>query len=391
MGRYWCDIDANGISGPDFPTILANLTADYLSAFGSDVYLGADTQDGQWIGIQALGYANSCAAQIAVFNAMRPGYAQGKGLSSIVKINGITRKVPTLSTVVLTIVGKANITITNGQVTDNNQNTWVLPASVDIPSSGTVDVTAACSTLGAVTAAIGTVVTIKTPTYGWQTVTNAAVAIPGQPVETDGQLRQRQGTSVSQPSVTIFEGIVSNLLNTNGVTRVTAYENNTNSALSNGLVARTLWFIVEGGASADILNAIAIKIPPARPTAGAQSGTSVSPNGSTRVLAWDIATPAAIAVNLTVKQQTGWSNTTIAQIQAAVSAYINTIPGNSAVVGFLDLIVPAKLENTPQFNTFRPTAIQINKNAGSFSAADITLAAAEMPTCIPANVNVTVT
>ncbi len=72
---------------------------------------------------------------IAAYNSFSPGFAQGAGLSSIVKINGIARKVPSNSQCVVTIVGQAGAQITNGIIGDNlNLGTqWALPALVTIP------------------------------------------------------------------------------------------------------------------------------------------------------------------------------------------------------------------------------------------------------------------
>lgn len=374
--RYAPTIDATGISAPDFPTILANLTADYLGIFGADADVDEDSQDGQFIGIIAQALADCNAAAIACYNAFSPATAQGAGLASVIKINGLSVKGSGFSTVDETLVGVAGTVITNGQVSDGT-NTWALPTSVTIPLSGTIDVTATCTVAGAITAAIGAVSKIKTPTFGWQTATNAAVPSPGQPVESDAAVRVRQAVSTSLPSQLIFDGIVATILAVEGVTRVAAYENNTGSTNSLGIAANTVSFIIEGGAIADIFTAINSKMTPGIPMAGAESQIMVSPAGSTRLIKWDRPTNATIAASITVKALTGWAVTTEAVIAKAIFNYLQALPGG-AVVGVFDLAVPAKLENTPFFGTFRVTAITIGKNGGSLAATDIALAYNEM-------------
>ncbi|MGC8170052.1 baseplate J/gp47 family protein, partial [Salmonella enterica] len=76
-----------------------------------------------------------------------------------------------------------------------NNNIWNLPASVTIPPSGLITVTATCAAIGAVSAPAGTITTINTPTRGWQSVTNPADAVPGAEVESDAALRSRQKIS----------------------------------------------------------------------------------------------------------------------------------------------------------------------------------------------------
>lgn len=374
--RYAPTIDATGISAPDFPTILANLKADYLGIFGADAQIDEDDQDGQFIGIIAQALADCNAAAIACYNARGPATAVGAGLASVIKINGLAVKGASFSTVDLTLVGVANTPITNGQVSDGT-NTWALPASVTIPLSGTIDVTATCTVVGAITAAIGAVSKIKTATFGWQTATNAAVPSPGQPVESDAAIRIRQSVSTSLPSQLIFDGIVATILGVNGVTRVAAYENNTGSTNGLGIAANTVAFIIEGGVIADIFTAINSKMTPGIPMAGAESQIMVSPAGSTRLIKWDRPTNATIAASITVKALTGWAVTTEAVIAKAIFNYLQALPGG-AVVGVFDLAVPAKLENTPFFGTFRVTAITIGKNGGSLAATDIALAYNEM-------------
>jgi uncharacterized phage protein gp47/JayE len=290
MGRYAPTIDATGCNGPDFATILANLTADYLSIFGDDAILDPDVQDGQLVGVFAKGLSDASNAVVAAFNSFSPSKAQGNGLSSVVKINGLKRKIPTLSVVSLTLVGQAGITITNGQAFDG-VNTWALPTTVTIPPSGTITVQAVCTAIGAITAAANSITQIKTQVFGWQTVTNAAQAIPGTPVETDAALRVRQSQSTSLPSQTIFEGIVASIQAIAGVTRARGYENNTGSTDTNGIPTKTLAFVVEGGVTLDIQNAIAQKITPGIPTLGAQSTTIIDSKGSTRLVKFDRPTP----------------------------------------------------------------------------------------------------
>jgi uncharacterized phage protein gp47/JayE len=201
MNSYRPTIDANGAHADDFATTLAKLKEDYLSIFGADAFLGNDAQDMQLLGVHAKGISDCAAAFLAVYSAFSPATAQGNGLSSVVKINGLARALPSASSCDLTIVGVANTPITNGQAQDTSGHIWALPALVTIPTGGSITVTATCQTAGAITAAIGTITKIKTPVYGWQTVNNAGAAVAGNPVETDAALRSRQSLSVAAPSL----------------------------------------------------------------------------------------------------------------------------------------------------------------------------------------------
>lgn len=382
-------IGPNGISAPDFATILSRLQTKYQAIFGADVYLGNDSQDGQLLAIFARALADSNAFGIAVYNAFSPLTGQGNGLSSTVKINGLTRALPSASTCVVTIVGQANTVITNGQVTDVNGVDWALPASVTIPNAGTINVTATCTQEGAIAAAIGTLTKIKTPIYGWQSVTNAAVAVQGAPVESDAALRVRQSQSVAQPSQTIFEGIVASIASVAGVTRSRGYENPTNATDSNGIAARSSAIFVEGGADLTIAQTIASKISPGAPLVGALVYTITDSSGNLRDVRFDRPTNAVITVALTVKALPGWTTSTETLIAQAVADFINAQKIGDTL-RFFDVSTPAKLIGSPYAGTFALTAMTLKKGAGSAAAADVTLAYNEAPVCV-AGTNVTFT
>jgi uncharacterized phage protein gp47/JayE len=195
-------VSPTGITAPDLNDILDTLVSQFQGIYGSDTYLGPDSQDGQWLGVLSQAFYDSNATSVAVYNQFSPATSVGTGLSSVVKINGMSRLKSSNSTVDLVLVGQAYTPIYSGVVTDNLGlgTQWALPAFVTIPASGTITVTATSTVSGAVAAAQGTLTKIVTPTPGWQSVTNPAAAVPGAPIETDPQLRVRQGNSTSLPA-----------------------------------------------------------------------------------------------------------------------------------------------------------------------------------------------
>ncbi len=383
-------VTSAGISAPNYAAILAYLQQQYQGIFGADVYLGNDSQDGQFLGIIASAINDVNAAAVAVYNAFSPSTAQGAGLSSVVKINGIERLVPAYSTAQVTIVGIPEFTVTNGQCVDVNNNVWALPPSVTFPAGGSMVVTATCTTLGAIAAAAGAINAIQTPMYGWTSVTNAAAATPGAPVETDGALRVRQGSSVELPSQTIFEGIVAAIQNITGVTRAQGYENNTNAADSNGIPAGNLAFIVEGGAQASILGAIASKIAPGTPTYGTTSATVIDAKGSSRLLSYSISAASSIGVAITIKQLTGWTPEIETAISTAIVNYLMALP-IGAIVSYTELFVPAYSALAQYPGTYRITAMTINSNGGAFGTTDIAIPYNGAATCAAGNIAFTLT
>jgi hypothetical protein len=373
-------ITAAGASAPTYAQILAYLQTQYLAIFGVDAYLANDAQDFQLLAVFAQACSDSNSAFLAAYNSFSPATAQGVGLSSVVQINGLTRLAPSNSSAACVLSGTPNISIINGQAIDIAGNVWALPASVTIGASGTVNVVAVCTVQGAVTLAPNTL-TINTPTYGWIGITNSG-GIVGAPAETDAALRVRQEGSVALPSQTIFEGVVAAIENTAGIGRVRGYENNTNAAEAIGtssLPAKTVCFVCEGGTPALIFNAIFLKLTPgvsmfADPAfpGNIQQQAITDSNGSTRTVSYMQAVETYISSIIAINPLNGWSAATIPLIQAAIGAYIYSLP-IGANISFFNLIAAGMLMGTPQAGTFEvigPCYISSN-NGVSYVQTDI--------------------
>lgn len=246
-------VTAQGISAPDYQTILTKITGFFQQIYGTDAYIEPDSKDGQMVALVALAIHDANNTAIAVYNSYSPSTALTDALSRNVKINGISRKGETRSTVDLVLTGTTGTTITNGSVRDDNGIVWNLPATTTIDGN---PVTATCNTPGAVAALTGTITKINTPTRGWVSVNNPAAATVGAAAETDAELRIRQTQSVALPSLTPFDAVDGALANISGVTRHKLYENDTGTVDANGLPAHSISVIVDGGDATTIAQTI---------------------------------------------------------------------------------------------------------------------------------------
>jgi uncharacterized phage protein gp47/JayE len=382
-------IDATGITAPDYATILAWLQAQYQAIFGSDVYLGNDSQDGQFLAIVAAAINDANMAVIDAWSSAGPATAQGEALSSRVKINGISRAVATSSQVTVTIVGQAGTTITNGVVADANGFKWSLPASVVIPPGGAITVTATCQTIGAITAPAGTVTKISTPTLGWQTVTNAAPASAGNPVETDAQLRARQAQSVALPSLTVLGGILGAVQAVTGVSQATIYENDTDSVDANGLPPHSIAVVANGGDSAQIARAIMLKKTPGTYTHGSTSVVAVDDMGIPHTMRYFQPADASMAVEVRLKALSGYTTAIGASIQQAVTDHINAL-GIGAPVMLARLYLPAQLGGASLSSSFEVLTVKVAAKPGAPAAADVAVAFNALASCAAADVSIVV-
>lgn len=384
-----CWIDVTGIHSYDFQTLLTYLQNQVQGIFGSDVYLGNDSQDGQMLGIFAQAIYDTNAMAIGVYNSYSPSTAQGIGLSSVVKINGIARLIPTSSTCDVLITGVAGTDVTGGIVTDINNNQWVILATTIIPASGQITVTVFCNTPGQVSALPNTLTGIATPTRGWQLVTNPTAASEGSLLETDSVLRQRQAVSTMLPSVSALDGIIGAVATITGVTRYAVYENDTAVTDSNGIPSHSISFVVEGGDSQAIANAIAEKKTPGAGTWGGVLGTDPGFTSETVIDAYGIphtirffrpvVIPVTVVINITALP--GYTSSIGQQIVNSVISYINAIPIGSSV--YLTKVSAAANLSLPQTNTFNITQLLLSSGGATLSSADVNIAYNQEASCNP--------
>ncbi|MBB3006050.1 baseplate J/gp47 family protein [Cupriavidus alkaliphilus] len=384
-------IDANGITAPTYADVLEYLKAKYRSIYGQDTYLEADSKDGQLLAVFASSINDANAVAVAIYRSFSPATAQNDALSSNVKINGIARHASSYSTVDLLLVGQAGTTITNGIAKDSNGVKWALPASVTIPPAGEIAVTATCQTIGAVSAAAGSITQIGTPTLGWQTVTNPAAAAEGAPVESDAALRQRQTVSTALPSLTVLDGIVGAVASLPGVTRWAPYENDTDATDANGIPKHSISLVVEGGDATAIANAIAAKKTPGSGTYGTTSVVVLDVYGRPITIRFFRPSNAAITATVNVKALAGYSTQTGDAIKQAIVDYVNGVAiggGQSGSVEWADAITAAN--SVGGGTAFKLTGLTLSGPAGA-GAPDVALAFNQAASCTPASITLNVT
>lgn len=385
-------VTAEGISAPDYQTVLDTITGYFQQIYGNDAYLEPDSKDGQLVALVALAIHDANNTAISVYRSFSPATALGDALTSNVKINGITRRSATNSTVDLLLTGTVGTTITNGSVRDTNSVVWNLPATVVIGSDGTVVATATCANSGAVAAVAGSVNGINTPTRGWASVTNPLAATVGVAAETDAELRVRQSQSVALASLTPFDAVDGAIANVEGVTRHKLFENDQEVTDSNGLPPHSISAIVEGGDATEIANTIR-----------SVKGQGVSTYGTTAVIVTDkygnpytirFSRPVdvPIYVSITLKALTGYSSQVGDEIKAAVAAYINSLAiGDSVLLS--RVYSPANLGVVSGGNAryYDIMELLIGRSSDDVAAANVVVAYDESASCSVDNIVLVVT
>jgi uncharacterized phage protein gp47/JayE len=385
-------IDSTGYHYADYPTILEWLKDEYRAVFGADVYLEADSQDGQELAVRARAMYDSAVLGASVYNSFSPATAQGVGLASVVKINGVKKRIATKSTVDLDLAGAVGTVIGTvsqpAMAEDQVGNKWVLPVTT-IPISGNTTVTATAEKAGAINAQAGTITKIFTPTRGWVSVTNPLAATPGTAVESDAELRVRQSVSTALPSLSVFEGTIGAVANVTGVTRFKGYENDSDVTDGDGIPAHSISMVVEGGDAAEIAEAIATKKTPGTKTYGTTSEVVYDRYGMPNTINFYRPTIVPITVEVELEAFTGYSAAYADLIKAAVAASINALAIGQDVL-ITKLYVPANLPGTTPGTTFDIATIKIKRGADPLAAANVVIAFNEAASCVVTDITVTV-
>jgi uncharacterized phage protein gp47/JayE len=364
------EITDSGITAPSYDDILNSITTQMKQIFGSDLYLGPDSQEGQMIAIFALAQHDTNQSIIRCYNDRSPSFAQGAGLSSVVKINGLARKVSSKSTAILTIVGVSGTPIVSGIAQDSNGNQWALPLVVTIPSSGGIDVTAIAVADGAIPAAAGTINRIATPTLGWQSVTNAVDATVGNAIETDAELRQRQTQSTSLPAQTPLQSILAAVANIEGIKRSAIYENSTSIVDANGLPDHSIAVVVDGGDPTTVAQTIESKKAPGTGTFGSTNIGVQDPAGLPVTINFFNLVDVAIYVNITIRPMIGYVDSIADAVAQAIADFINAIPiGDSVYYNWV--LAAASLNSDIRF---RVTSLTIGVAPNPVGVADVFIA-----------------
>lgn len=319
-------INAAGISAPPLTDIINSLIVSFQAIYGSDVVLIVGSQDYQNISIRATAQNDTNNSIIAEYLGFMPGYAQGVNLSNLVLINGIQREASSASLATVVVGGVVGVVIPAGVVQDQNGFSWSLPANVTIPSAGVVAVDAVCGTQGAISAPPNTITLIVNQQIGWYTATNPAAASPGQPVELDATLRQRQKISTGISAFTPLSAIAAAIANVTGVSRSKVYENDEAVTDANGIPSHSISPVVFGGSSAAIAQTVERKKSPGTGTYGSTSVIVLDPSGVPINIKFFVGVFVPIYISVTIQPLVGYVPSTATTIIAALVAFVNSLP-----------------------------------------------------------------
>ncbi|AGH57528.1 hypothetical protein PSYG_00067 [Psychrobacter phage pOW20-A] len=304
---------------------LAEIQGDARSIFGQDIDLSSDTMDGQHISLFAEAIADLDELAELVWMSFDPDLAFGNSLSRLVKINGIERSQGAYSIVNLTVTGTPLVLIPKGSSVSNASGTVEVYTTEDvrIDETGTAIVEAMPESMGAISASADTLTVIKSPLFGWSSVTNADSMVTGKLRETDQQLRERRRGSVSKGNRNMTEALWAKLSDLSGVIEVSVLENATQYTDSRGLPPHSIHVVISGGDEAQIAETIWASKTGGTLVAGTEEYTIIDEVGNEQVMRFSRPVDVTIKVAVYITPLSGYSFSTASLIKQAVLDYMN--------------------------------------------------------------------
>lgn len=318
------ELTENGFSRTRLNERLDNLKASAHTVFGNDIDLGSDTMDGQHLGLFAERIASLDELAEFVWQSFDPDEAIGVSLSRLVKLNGIERSVGAYSVVTLQLSGSPNILIPARAIVSNDSGSVLVytQSEVRLDSEGTAQVLARPLNMGPISAGAHTLNVIKTPIFGWQSVTNNTPMTIGKLEEQDKQLRLRRNKSVLRGNRNMVDALWAALSDLPGVIEARVLENASNQIDERGLLPHSIHAVVLGGNEQDIANTIWTMKTAGTVLMGQSEVRVQDARGKQQPVRYSRPTDVRVICKVTVSPRNGWSISKPIQIKQALIEWV---------------------------------------------------------------------
>lgn len=247
-------ITATGFNKKRFEDLQSEMQAALRDELGDDTITSPDSVYGQIIDIVSEKLAEQWEVAEAVYSSQDPDEAEDTSLEAICAYTGTERDAATPSTVTCTVnvdPGTYAAGTLIAHVTGNEDARFVNSEAVvnDGVSADDIDAVFESEETGPIEANAGTLTVIASAVVGWNSVTNAEDATPGEDIETDASLRTKRVDELSAQGSTRVDAIRADILRLDGVISATVLENDTDEEDDNGLPPHSIECIVYGPVS----------------------------------------------------------------------------------------------------------------------------------------------
>lgn len=352
--------DGAGFNAKTTEDLLDSIEENEKADIDQEVDVSADGPLGQINGVFAKELAEAWEVIQAVHGARDPNNAEGAALDALMAITGAFRLEATESTVVLTATGTPATSLLTGRQasTTLTGDTWLTTADATIaavaawaattayvvgdrvtlgsqvyqatvagtsggsgpvgttqgvtevdgtvtwinvgPGTGAVDVNAENSVTGPIAANANVITTIDTAVSGWLGVINLLDATPGTDIQTDPAARLRRELLLRQQGKSTLEAVRASVLAVTGVTEAFVFENTSLVTDGDGVPGKAFEVVADGGADADIRQAIFDTKPIGIESHGDLSGSVTDSQGFSHTIEHSRPTDIEIYIDITL-------------------------------------------------------------------------------------------
>ncbi len=244
----WIKTD-NGLKLSDTSTVLEQVQNVFLQAF-PNLNIEPSTPQGQIITFITELFTKAQTDILEFANVILNG-GTGIWLDAYCKTYyGIIRKTASKGSVTALISGMIGTIIPAGFTAKSGDYEFETISEYIIASGGNVYAELFAKDDGDFSVNIDTLTTIITPVTGVERITNPYESVAGSDIETDNELRLRAANSLTYRATSIFDGMLAQILQLTGVSKIAGKENNTKNSVSyKGIMLEpnSIAVVVKGG------------------------------------------------------------------------------------------------------------------------------------------------
>lgn len=295
----------NGLQVNTLTEILTSLTQSFQEIYGENIILDQNSPDAQLLNIFAQMMVSYGELLQDINAGFDPDQATGVILDQRVKLNGITRRQGSYTTVTVNLYFSGSATIKGldlyslddcFQVSDSSGNIVVAAVTTTGVAGNTKAVLFRAKEYGALVFPENSITKIVTTVnnvslYSQNTNIATAPEDVGSDEESDTELKiRREIVSKRKSAFGTVDALQTQLANIEGITYADVQENDTSSEF-NGIPAHGIWVILKGVAESNqvIADTIYNYRVLGTPMKGSVTQNVTRPNGDTFTAKWDIA------------------------------------------------------------------------------------------------------
>ncbi|QBO37289.1 baseplate J/gp47 family protein [Periweissella cryptocerci] len=331
-----------GFDSNDYEDVLERLEEYARQEFGEDVQLSSSSVIGMLLRVLAGEFSYQAQDLEDVYNAGFVSKSAGITLDRLAANYGLERKNASSATVTLEFHGTPSYTIEEGlEVQSISGETFMVAEDVILDANGLGTAFAYAQSVGiGGNVGAGTITVQSEPLDDVTSVNNPQAASGGQEEETDKEFRARLKSNLSAMPGTSINGLMSALMNIDGVAGVKVVQNSEDEPNENNQPPKSIHAHILGGTNDEIANTLLNHVSAGVVTVGQEVVELQDISGTTRRIRFSRAVPVPISVHVGIVEPEYISEDQISRIKQNVVDYIGNVGmGQTILVGRLNSCV----------------------------------------------------